>query len=79
MIDEEAVIEALEEGYLGGYAADVLQLEPPEEDHPLIAAPNTFITPHIAWATIEARKRLMEIVVENVAAFKNGQPVNQVS
>ncbi len=79
LIDEEAVIEALEEGYLGGYAADVLQLEPPEEDHPLIAAPNTFITPHIAWATIEARKRLMEIVVENVATFKNGQPVNQVS
>ena len=79
LIDEEAVIEALEEGYLGGYAADVLDLEPPEPDHPLIAAPNTFITPHMAWATKEARKRLMDIVVENVAAFKNGQPVNQVN
>ena len=78
LIDEEAVIEALEEGYLGGYAADVLELEPPEPDHPLLAAPNTFITPHIAWATLEARKRLLDIVVENVAAFKNGQSVNQV-
>lgn len=78
LIDEEAVIDALEEGYLGGYAADVLELEPPAPDHPLLSAPNTFITPHIAWATKEARKRLMAIVVENVAAFKNGEPINQV-
>jgi len=79
LIDEEAVIEALEEGYLGGYAADVLEVEPPRPDHPLLTAPNSIITPHMAWATKEARKRLMDIVVAGVAAFKNGQPINQVN
>ncbi len=79
LIDEEAVIEALEEGYLGGYAADVLELEPPHPEHPLLTAPNTFITPHMAWATKEARKRLLDIAVESVAAFMNGQPINRVN
>ena len=79
LINEEAVAEALEEGYLGGYATDVLSQEPPAEDNPLFSAPNCLITPHIAWATIEARQRLLDIVVANIVAFQNGAPQNQVT
>lgn len=79
LIDEAAVAEALEEGYLGGFAADVLSSEPPEEDNPLLSAPNCFITPHIAWATAEARQRLLDIAIANIKAFQAGTPQNQVS
>jgi len=79
LINEEAVAEALEDGYLGGYATDVLAQEPPTEDNPLLSAPNCFITPHIAWATVEARQRLLEIVVANIAAFQKGDPQNRVA
>jgi len=79
LVDENAVTEALEDGYLGGYAADVLMEEPPPEDHPLITAPNTFITPHIAWATTEARQRLLDIAVANLQAFLAGTPQNRVA
>lgn len=79
LINEEAVAEALEEGYLGGYATDVLSQEPPAEDNPLFSAPNCLITPHIAWATIEARQRLLDIVIANIVAFQNGDPQNRVT
>jgi glycerate dehydrogenase len=79
LIDEEAVAEALEEGYLGGYATDVLSQEPPDAENPLFSAPNCFITPHIAWATDEARQRLIDIVVANITAFQSGTPQNQVA
>ncbi len=79
LIDEKAVAEALEEGYLGGYATDVLSQEPPDEENPLFSAPNCFITPHIAWATAEARQRLIDTVVANIAAFQNGDPQNRVA
>ncbi len=79
LINEEAVAEALEDGYLGGYATDVLSEEPPDEDNPLLAAPNCYMTPHIAWATVEARQRLLQIVVENIIAFQNGTPQNRVA
>ena len=79
LINEEAVAEALEEGYLGGYATDVLSQEPPAEDNPLFSAPNCLITPHIAWATAEARQRLLDIVVANIVAFQNGDPQNRVA
>ncbi len=79
LINEEAVVEALEDGYLGGYATDVLSQEPPAEDNPLLSAPNCFITPHIAWATVEARQRLLEIVVANIVAFQKGDPQNRVA
>lgn len=79
LVDEGAVAEALVEGYLGGYAADVLSTEPPTEDNPLLGAPNTFITPHIAWATAEARQRLLDIAIANIRAFQNGTPQNLVS
>jgi glycerate dehydrogenase len=78
LIDEEAVTEALEEGYLGGYATDVLEIEPPVDDNPLFSAPNCVITPHLAWATCEARQRLLDLTVANVAAFLRGEPQNLV-
>ncbi len=78
LIDETAVIEALEEGYLGGYAADVLAEEPPPEDSPLLSAPNCIITPHMAWATLEARKRLLDLVVANIRSFQTGSADNRV-
>ena len=79
LIDEEAVAEALEEGYLGGYATDVLSQEPPGEENPLFAAPNCIITPHIAWSTNEARQRLLDIVADNLRAFISGNPQNRVA
>lgn len=79
LIDEEAVAAALREGKLGGFGADVLSSEPPAEDNPLLSAPNAYITPHIAWATKEARERLMDIAVGNLAAFLRGEPRNTVS
>lgn len=79
LIDEAAVAEALQAGYLGGFAADVLSSEPPAEDNPLLNAPNCFITPHIAWATAEARQRLLDTAVGNVKAFQEGAPRNRVA
>ena len=79
LVDDEALAEALNEGRLGAYCADVVTEEPPKADHPLLHAPNAFITPHIAWATVEARKRLLQTAIGNVEAFVNGHPVNVVS
>ena len=79
LVDEDDVAEALVSGQLGGYGADVMQQEPPAEDNPLFKAPNAYITPHIAWATTAARKRLMAVAVANVKAFAEGNPVNVVS
>ncbi|MGN1262434.1 MAG: D-2-hydroxyacid dehydrogenase, partial [Prevotella sp.] len=79
LVDEKAVAEALTSGHLGGYGADVMCEEPPAANNPLFSAPNAFITPHIAWATREARQRLMDTAVANVKAFANGKPVNVVN
>ena len=79
LVDDEALAEALNEGRLRAYCADVVTEEPPKADHPLLHAPNAFITPHIAWATVEARKRLLQTAIGNVDAFVNGHPVNVVS
>ena len=78
LVDDEALAEALNEGRLRAYCADVVTEEPPKADHPLLHAPNAFITPHIAWATVEARKRLLQTAIGNVEAFVNGHPVNVV-
>ncbi|GAB4244960.1 MAG: D-2-hydroxyacid dehydrogenase [Candidatus Methylacidiphilales bacterium] len=78
LIDEQAVSAALHAGTLGGFGADVLCQEPPPGNHPLLSAPRTVITPHIAWASVEARFRLMEQVVKNARAFLAGNPVNLV-
>ena len=79
LVNEADVAEALRSGHLGGYGADVMCQEPPAEDNPLFSAPNAYITPHIAWATFEARQRLMDIAVGNVKAFIEGKPVNVVN
>lgn len=79
LVDEEAVAEALASGHLGGYGADVMIDEPPSPNNPLLAQPNAFITPHIAWATREARQRLMDICVRNVKAFIEGKRLNAVN
>lgn len=78
LVDEAAVAKALADGHLSGYGADVMEQEPPKLDNPLLAQHNAYITPHIAWATFEARKRLMDISVGNVKAFLKENPVNLV-
>ena len=70
---------ALDEGRLAGAAVDVVSVEPIRMDNPLLRAKNCIVTPHIAWATAEARGRLMESTVANVAAFLAGKPVNVVN
>ncbi len=79
LIVEEDLRDALESGKVAGAAVDVVSSEPIRMDNPLLAAPNIIITPHIAWAPKEARQRLMNIAVDNLRAFLNGNPVNVVS
>jgi len=79
LLDEAAVAAALHGGQLGALLTDVLGSEPPAGDNPLLQAPRTIITPHIAWATRAARQRLLDTVVANVAAFLAGRPQNQVN
>lgn len=79
IIDEEAVSAALKSGRLRGAAVDVVSREPMAAGNPLLSAPNCVITPHIAWAPIESRQRLLDCVVENVRAFLNGTPQNVVN
>ena len=79
LVNDKDVAQALCEGQLGGYGADVMTQEPPKPDNPLLSAPNAYLTPHIAWATLEARKRLVSIASANVAAFVQGSPKNVVS
>ena len=78
LVDEAAVAKALESGHLAAYGADVMDVEPPKADNPLLGQPHAFLTPHIAWATKEARTRLMNICVANVKAFIEGHPINRV-
>lgn len=79
LIDEAALADALVKGTIAGAGLDVLSSEPPGTDNPLLTAPNCIITPHIAWATVESRKRLLQIAANNIAAFLNGEPANVVS
>lgn len=79
VIDEQALADALNSGYLSGAGCDVLSSEPPKADNPLLTAKNSFITPHIAWACVETRKRLMDIFIGNVEAFISGHPRNVVN
>lgn len=79
LVNEADVAAALKSGQLGGYGADVMCQEPPAADNPLLGAPNAFITPHIAWATHEARVRLMQIAVDNLKAYSDGASINVVN
>jgi glycerate dehydrogenase len=79
LIDEPALADALNNERLGGAGLDVLSVEPPRADNPLLTAKNCIITPHIAWASRAARERLMEIAVGNLSALASGKPRNVVS
>ena len=79
LINELDLREALENGVLAGAGLDVLSTEPPQENHPLIGVKNCIITPHIAWASFEARKKLMKSTAENIKAFLDGNPRNVVN
>ena len=77
--NEQAVADALNSDRIAGAALDVLSIEPPKTENPLLTAKNCIITPHIAWATRAARSRLMDIAVENIRAFISGAPRNVVN
>lgn len=79
LIDEAALAAALNSGRLAGAALDVLSVEPPPPEHPLFAATNCLVTPHIAWASQAARKRLLATAIENVRAFLADRPTNVVN
>ena len=79
IIAEQDLAAALNEGIIAGAGLDVLASEPPAEDNPLLKAKNCIITPHIAWATLESRRRLINQAVKNIKAFLSGSPVNVVS
>lgn len=79
LLDEQAVADALNQGRLAGLGADVLAAEPPSAENPLLSASNAIVTPHIAWATIEARARLVDIAAENIRAFQGGRKENVVN
>jgi glycerate dehydrogenase len=79
LINEVDLAHALNTKRIAGAGLDVLSEEPPEETNPLISAKNCIITPHIAWATKSARQRLMNIAVENLKSFLNGEPVNVIN
>jgi len=79
LVDEAALAAALESGKLRGAACDVVSAEPMRENNPLKSAPNCIITPHMAWAPIESRKRIQECTDRSIQAFLTGQPINTVN
>jgi glycerate dehydrogenase len=76
LVEDQDLADALNDGRIAGAGLDVLSIEPPAENNPLVRARNCLVTPHIAWATREARKRLMDLAVENLTAFVKGVPQN---
>ena len=78
VIVEDDLRRALDRGVIAGAAVDVLSSEPPTEDNPLLHAKNIIVTPHIAWATMEARTRLLSIVTDNLSAYLRGEKLNRV-
>ena len=79
VLDEAAAAEALKSGKLHGLGTDVLSQEPPSPNNPLLSAPNTLITPHIAWATVKARQNIINLTAENIRRWQEGHPINVVN
>jgi glycerate dehydrogenase len=79
LVVDQDLADALNSGRISGAGLDVLSVEPPAESNPLLSARNCVITPHIAWATREARSRLMALAVENVSAYVAGSPRNVIA
>ncbi|WP_165067093.1 D-2-hydroxyacid dehydrogenase [Desulfovibrio sp. ZJ200] len=79
LVDEAAAAEALKSGRLRGLGTDVLSREPPAPGNPLLSAPNTLITPHMAWATAKARQNIIDLMAENIRRWQQGAPINVVN
>ena len=79
LVDEAALAEALNAGQLAGAAVDVASVEPITDDNPLLTANNCLITPHMAWSSLAARRRMMQITADNIRSFLNGRPTNVVN
>lgn len=78
LVNEEDLLNALTQGIIAGYAADVVSEEPMKKNNPLLKAPHCLLTPHIAWAALETRQRLMDKVVENIKVFQKGILLNRI-
>jgi glycerate dehydrogenase len=78
LVHDQDLADALNAGRIAGAGLDVLSVEPPAETNPLLTPSRCLVTPHIAWATLEARARLMEIAMANISAFLGGNPVNVI-
>lgn len=79
LINDQDVADALRSGVLGAYCTDVMSQEPPSADHPILHAPHVYITPHVAWATADARQRIIDVMTRNLEAFLAAQPINVVN
>ncbi len=79
LIDEAALIEALENGTIAGAGLDVQETEPPEENSPLYTMAQVLLTPHMGWKGLETRQRLVSILADNIKQFMEGNPINVVS
>ena len=76
LVNEQDLADALASGKVAAAAADVVTVEPMKEDNPLLTAPNMCLTPHLAWASVEARKRLIDVVADNVKSYLKGEKLN---
>lgn len=79
LVDEDALADALKSGKVGAAGLDTVKVEPITEDCPLLSAPNCFLSPHISWAALDCRRRLIRLAVENVKAYLSGNPINIVN
>jgi glycerate dehydrogenase len=79
LINEEDLAQALKSGTIGGAALDVLSDEPPQSNNPLFNIPNCVITPHISWASLQSRQRLIKIVAQNIESYIKGSPINTIT
>ena len=78
LIDEKALIKALQDGVIAGAGLDVQEEEPPKEDNPLYTMDNVLLTPHMGWRGLETRQRLLDLTAANIKAYMDGNPINVI-